>query len=62
VRFGATSTTGTTSGDGSNGLKIPDGSTKDVWLTPATRFVDHICSAATKTLFWWQSSPNYAGR
>jgi hypothetical protein len=62
VRFGSSATTATTSGDGSNGYKIPDGQTAHFWLTPADRYVDHICSAASKTLFWWQSSPNYDNR
>ena len=59
VRFGATATTGTTT---TNGLKIADGAVCHVWITPATAFVDHICSAASKSLVYWQSSPNYAGR
>lgn len=63
VRFrAASSAAGTTSGDSSNGYKIPDGGTKDFWITPRTRYCDHICSAASKTLFWWVSSPNYNNR
>lgn len=60
VRFKSTaSTAATTSGDASNGFKIPDGQTKDFWITAASRYCDHICSAATKRLFWYRSSPNY---
>ncbi len=62
VRFGASATTATTSGDSSNGFKIADGREKDFWVTPNTRYVDHICSAASKVLFWYVSSPNYDNR
>lgn len=60
VRFKSTaSTAATTSGDGSNGLKIADGQSVSFWITTASKYADHICSAASKYLFWWQSSPNF---
>ena len=63
VRFKATnSAAATTSGDASNGLKIPDGQTAHFWVDKRGRYVDHICSAASKQLFWWKSSPNYTAR
>lgn len=59
VRFkAAAGSAGTTSGAGSNGLKIPQDTRVDFWVTLNERFVDHICSASGD-LFWWQSSPNY---
>ncbi len=57
VRLKSSATTAaTTSGDGSNGVKIVDGQKADFWISNQSRVCDHICSAATKTLFWWKSS------
>lgn len=60
IRFKTTTTTAaTTSGNASNGVKIPDGTTVSFYIGPASRFVDHIASASSCTLFWWLSSPAY---
>ncbi len=62
VRFKATATTAATTGtDSSNGYKIANGSTYEVFLSPAESVVDFIGTAGC-TLFWWQSSPNYDNR
>lgn len=63
VRFKATaSAAATTTGDDSNGVKIPDGTTAHFWVNSLGRYCDHKCSAASKYLFWWKSSPNYQAR
>ena len=63
VRFKVAATAAaTTTGDDSNGLKIPDGQTAHFWVDKRGRYCDHKCSAAAKYLFWWKSSPNYAAR
>lgn len=45
-----------------NGVKIADGTFFRQWVTSSSRYVDHICSAASKKLLWWRSSPNYRTR
>ena len=64
IRFKTTATAAaTTSGTGSNGLKIPQDQTVHFYVDPVNRqFVDHIASVAGCTLFWWFSSPNYNQR
>jgi hypothetical protein len=50
---------GTTSGNGSNGSRIPDGQYAEFEVTAATPLVDMIGSTAL-TGFLFFSSPNYA--
>lgn len=62
VRFKATSSTAATTGtDSSNGYRITNGSTYEVYLSPSESVVDFIATANC-TMFWWQSSPNYDNR
>lgn len=58
IRFKATATTAaTTSGNGSNGCLIPNGTTMHFFVGPDAPIFDCIASASC-TLFWWQSSRN----
>lgn len=58
----AATSAATTNGNGSNGVKIPDdGQVHGFWISAMTPVLDVIGDGAC-TLFWWQSSPNYANR
>lgn len=57
----ATAAAATTSGNGSNGVKIADGTDRNFWISPDSRYIDVIGSTSC-SLFWYQSSPNYSNR
>lgn len=59
MRCGPATSTGTTAGAASNGIRLTDGEIRSFWITPATRFADIIGDAAC-SLFWYASSRNYA--
>jgi hypothetical protein len=59
VRFGTTSTTGTTS---SNGYCIPAGAEAVFWMDPNVDvYMDHIAPGGVGALRWYVCSPEYMG-
>ena len=61
IRLSSTATTGTTTGDASNGVKLLDGQIYYTWIGSRRRYLD-VIGTSGKYIYWWKSSPNYENR